>query len=377
MIGLFPSSGSPPSETSQEALTTQKGLLNQEKLLNSQREGFNVADVSGQEAQVLEVLKNHGEYSELPERYDDGPELETGNFQGLRDAELVTLYGTLAGVQANTLAENLDVSGATVSNYRSKLVEQNYLRNLQPGRGPSEYLPGLETIDMIEEYIPEIELLEDQDPARPLNGDEELKWLIGGELYEQLSGLEDTEEIIEEDNLEDQEKAPEIDVSLNGYAETEVVKLLDLVKSGETGFGPITEELGSETAHSMAADLERQGLLEEDREEVSGLSLTGKGKVYLESRPDTEETPEETIRTTRSTSTRSSSSSSGTSRRKRRSSNGKADEGLLQLGNELLDGHEEEISQDERSGIESRDITDPEGREVEMEDNNAGYTGFT
>ncbi len=96
----------------------------------------------------------------------------------------MTLYGTLAGVSRQELAESLDVSGPTVSNYRNELVDSDYLRNLRPGRGPSEYMPGAEVIDMFENYSPEPKFLEGLDAAEPFSEEEEIRWLIGEDLYQ-------------------------------------------------------------------------------------------------------------------------------------------------------------------------------------------------
>ena len=142
-----------------------------------------MAEISGQETQVLKALKTGGQ--EIPERYSEGPELEPNGFKGLRDEEIVTLYGTLADISAKKMAEKMDLSSATVSNYRSNLVEQDYLKNLQPGKGPSDYRPGLETQALMEGYDAQIPVLEEVDPARPMEtGDEDLRWLVGEEIYE-------------------------------------------------------------------------------------------------------------------------------------------------------------------------------------------------
>ncbi len=441
-----------------------------------------MADVSGQEAQVVEALKNGGQ---IPERYNEGPEIEPGGFEGLRDEELVALYGTLAEVPAKEMADALDVSSATVSNYRSRLVEQDYLRNLQPGKGRSDYRPGLETADRIPGYEPEIPVLEDLDAAEPLEtGEEEIRWLIGEELYElreeglyedlggkealalemtlegksrdeiaefldvapgtvstyrtdlvekgymrnlnpgrgpgeYIPGVEAIEawdnyipeiemleadparpleggeglewllgeeltEILSETGIEEEEvgeeegEASETDFRLNGYSEAEVAEMLIKIGEGDAGFGRIAEELGQETAHGLADDLEGEGLLEEDRDQVSGLAVTDQGENYLENvetvANEDESSNGSTSRSSRSSKSRSSTSSS---RSRSRRSNGSAEEELLELGDELLDGHEEEMSQDERAGIDSRDLTDSDSADVEVEDDNAGYEGFT
>jgi DNA-binding CsgD family transcriptional regulator len=452
-----------------------------EKILNVQRASFCVAEISGQEAQILKALET-GE-QEIPERYSGGPELEPDGFKGLRDEEIVTLYGTLADLSAKKMAEKMDLSPATVSNYRSNLVEQEYLKNLQPGKGPSEYRPGLETqalmngyeeqipvledvdaarpmetedeglrwlvgeeiyeimdeglyedlsgkealalemtlegksrdriadtldvtpgtvshyrTDLVEkdymrnlqpgrgpgeyipgikvieawdEYSPEIEMLE-ADPARPLKGGEGLKWLLGEELNEMLSenGTEG-----EKETLEERIEALDTDFKINVYSEAEVETLLTRVDEDGSGFGRIADEIGTETAHSLADDLEQEGFLEEDSGQVSGLALTDQGKNYLEILGG-EEIGENGKRNTKKSGSRSSSSSNSSNRRKNRG-NEKADKGLLEIGDELLDGHEEKISQAENAGIDSRDLTDSEEKEVEMEDDKAGYEGFT
>lgn len=355
-----------------------------------------MVNVSEQEEEALRLLDDGGDYGDVLSEYDNGDELiesldeknllgstengvkadlsgrarrylknsENGDwensFPGLNENEAWTLYGTLAGASRSDIAEFLDVSGPAVSNYRNTLVDQNYLRNLQPGRGPSDYIPGSETIERMDHYRPSPQLLEDVEPSRPLEEDKAVRWLIGEELYEKLhrESLEETKS--------DAVTVPE--PNLNGHAEEHAVQFLQLVESGDNGFGVIADTV--EEAHRMADSLKDQGLVEDSREASSGMKLTDTGEKYLEN-ADIEV---ESIDKNRKSQKRRSSNTSRSKASTTPESNG-ADKNLQEIGAELLDDHVETI---EQKGDQKRDFTDEEeSEEVDIENDNAGYEGFT
>lgn len=355
-----------------------------------------MVNVSEQEEEALRLLDDGGDYGDVLEKYDNGSELiesldeknllgSTDNgvkagisgrarrylrnnedegwensFPGLNENEAWTLYGTLAGASRSDIADFLDVSGPAVSNYRNTLVDQNYLRNLQPGRGPSDYIPGSQTIERMEDYHPSPRLLEDVDPARPLEEDEAVRWLIGEELYEKLNG-----EFKEEKGNSD---TSVLEPKLNGYAEEEAVQFLKLVESGDTGFGVIMDTV--EDAHGMADSLEDQGFVEDSREASSGMTITDIGAEYLEN-TDIEVENIDKNRTRQ----KSRSSSKSRSKSSNESESSGADKNLREIGAELLGNHEETLEQE---GDRKRDFTsEEETEEVDIEDDNAGYEGFT
>lgn len=355
--------------------------------------------VTEQEEEALTLLDDGGDYGDVLSEYDNGAEmiesldeknllasnedsvkagiserarryLRNGDdesswensFPGLNENEAWTLYGTLAGASRSDIADFLDVSNPAVSNYRNTLVDQNYLRNLQPGRGPSDYIPGGEMIDRMNHYSSTPRLIEDIDPGRPLEEDEEVRWLIGEELYEKLNSE------VQEVKEESQEESSVIKPELNGHAEEDAVKFLKLVESGEAGFGVIADAV--EDGYSMADTLEDQNLIEDDREAFSGIELTDKGAKYLANTDiDVQSTDNSSSQSNRSSRSRNSKSTSTSS------TESVADRSLQRIGDELLGDHEETLEQqDERK----RDFTDEEETaEVDIEDDNAGYEGFT
>lgn len=274
-----------------------------------------MVNVSEQEEEALRLLDDGGDYGDVLEKYDNGSELiesldeknllgSTDNgvkagisgrarrylsssededwensFPGLNENEAWTLYGTLAGASRSDIADFLEVSKPAVSNYRNTLVDQNYLRNLQPGRGPSDYIPGGEMIGRLGAYNASPRLLEEVDPEHPLNDDDAIRWLIGEELYEKLHG--------ESRDFENDLQGAERD--------TESQK----TRSSSTDQEEASEEPGSSSA----------------------------------------------------------------------------DKSLQEIGAELLGDHEETLEQKED---QKRDFTDKEkSDEVDIEDDNAGYEGFT
>ncbi len=151
---------------------------------------------------------------------------------------------------------------------------------------------------------------------------------------------------------------------------TQAALLLDLVDEGE-GFGVISDRV--EDAHELSEHLEEIEFVEEDRDSFSGLEVTERGQEYLESASVAEKDGN-------SSNSSGNGGSRGGSSRTRSSRNGsssdtEADKDLQDLGDELLDGHEETWEQEEDR---KRDFTDDEEtEEVDIEDDNAGYEGFT
>ena len=360
--------------------------------------------VTDREEEALRLLDSGGDYGDIIETYDNGAEIiesldekelvtESDNgvkaalsskaqvylsrqgenswqdaFPDLNENEALTLYGTLAGVSRQELAESLDVSGPTVSNYRNELVDSDYLRNLRPGRGPSEYIPGAEVIDMFENYSPEPKFLEGLDAAEPFSEEEDVRWLIGEDLYQltQEQSIADfEEEVVDEDQGEQAESHDEPGLDHERFESTQAALLLDLVDDGE-GFGVISDRV--EDAHELSEHLEEIEFVEEDRDSFSGLEVTERGQEYLESATIAEKDGNSS-KSSRSSSSRTRSSRNGSS------SDTEADKDLQDLGDELLDGHEETWEQQEDR---KRDFTDDEEtEEVDIEDDNAGYEGFT
>jgi Mn-dependent DtxR family transcriptional regulator len=360
-----------------------------------------VTDVSTREKEVLTLLDEGGDYGDVLHEYEDGEELieslddkdllgsdekgvkagvsdkaqeylneENSNswqekYPELREEEILTLYGTLSETSRSEIADFLDVSEPTVSNYRNTLVEQNYLRNLQPGRGPSDYIPGAEMMENMN-YTLGPRFLEDVNPAHPLEDTEEIKWLIGEALYEEIH---DDRSITEEVQEAPVEKTGLIDPNPNFQRKESVVRLLKMVGQGDSGFGIISDKIDG--AHSIVETLEDEDLVEESKEKAAGIELTEKGQLYLE------ETEIEEYKSTENRGNRSSSqssSSTSSSRTVRGESDGGADDNLQELGNKLLEGHKETMEQEED---EKRDFTDVDTEEVDIENDEAGYEGFT
>ena len=361
-------------------------------------------EVSTQEEEVLILLDSGGDYSDVLEEYDEGEELieslddkdllgsESKGFKAgisgraqkylngksqkeqeqwqdeypeLREEEIMTLYGTLAGASRSDIADFLDVSRPTVSNYRGKLVDEDYLRNLQPGRGPSDYIPGAELIKRMNDYSPEPCFLEGLDPAQPFEEVEDIRWLIGESLYKEIQeSKEDIQEDVQDEIFEEDEAS--IEPALNGHREASAVNLLKIIKEGDSGFGIISDKI--DNAHGIVETLEDGEIVEESRETVSGIKLTEKGERYLEEA--------ETEDPTESRETHSGKNSRNSSRRStsKRRPDSKADDNLQDLGEKLLGGHRETIEQEEDI---KRDFTDGEAEEVDIEDDDAGYEGFT
>jgi predicted transcriptional regulator len=238
-------------------------------------------------------------------------------FEGLDGKRVKTLYGVLAGCSSGEIGDAIDRAAGTVNNYRDDLGEEGFLINLSPGRGPSEYTPGLKLVE---------------------------KW---------------TEESL---NIEE----------LEVYDERIVLETMELVRGEEYGYSHIREfledELSGQNTTAIIDSLNHAGLLEENKESVSGYALTAKGDKLIE----------KTIYNSANTRSATQSDKKGRkqSRTSRSSKGGTASDSLQELGDELLGGHVETQEQEDNVGIDSRKATNSNEVDIDQDDE-AGYEGFT